>query len=400
MTSLPWPAGSTAIERESRLSSAFSPINGAALRRGLALSLGELSRGELQQPLLSAGRLLGVRSLAALSAAGRLADELVWPDYRDVRIEAPWLIVAPPRSGTSLLFDLLVRDARFSAMRMYESMFPAATLHHGFEALARLDPLTGGALSTLLAYANRTMMEPVDAVHRSRLEEHEEDVPLFMPSLVDASSTSAFPCYDRIPEMRFLDDAPEPLQTRVMDYYHASIKRFMLRSSGMTYLAKNVHSGGRWRALRRTFPDMRMVHIVRHPYHVIPTAIQLAQTFWTRGDASVVARPDAPEWQAFGFAVMDLYRRLLEAEREHPQELFCTVRFDDLVQNPRAVVEHIYARFGRPLDDDFSRKLDAAIAHRDRHKSQKPFTLDDVGISRETIHRELADVFDAYGFAR
>jgi hypothetical protein len=378
----------------------IAPVNRAALDRGLAISLDAIRGGALREPLLTATRLLGLASLSSITAAGRLADDLVAPDHREVRVESPWVVVAPPRSGTTLLFDLLAQDPRFCAMKMYESIFPAASLHRAFAAMARLDPRTGGALSSLLAEMNQRLLAPVDPVHRSRFDEHEEDVPIFMPLFVDGSALSALPFYNRIPEMRFLDDQPLELQRAVMEFYESSIQRFLHGAPGRTYLAKNVHSGGRLRALRRAFPDMRMIHIARHPYQVIPTAIQLAQTFWTRGNPGVAARPDAPEWQAFGFGVMELYRRLLRAEREEPAELFCTVRFDELVREPRRVVEHIYRRFDTPIDDTFSRRLDAAVALRDRHKSARPFTLADVGISRETIQRELHEVFEAYGFER
>jgi hypothetical protein len=376
----------------------IAPVNRAALDRGLAVSLDALRGGARGVPLRSATRLLGLAGFSSVTALGRLADDVIAPDHRHVPIESPWLVVAPPRSGTTLLFDLLAQDPRFSAMKMYESMFPAASIHRAFAAIARLDPVTGGALSSLLAEMNQRFLAPVDPVHRSRLDEHEEDVPIFMPLLVDGSAQSALPFYDKIPEMRFLDDQPAALQDTVMEFYASSIQRFLLQAPGRTYLAKNVHSGGRVRALRRAFPDMRMIHVVRHPYQVIPTAIQLAQTFWTRGNPGVPARPDAPEWQAFGFGVMDLYRRLLRAEREEPAELFCTVRFDELVREPRRVVEHLYRRFDTPIDEAFSRRLDAAVAGRDRHKSARPFTLADVGMSRETIHRELYEVFEAYGF--
>jgi hypothetical protein len=378
----------------------IAPINRAALGRGVALSVESLRAGELRQPLLTAKSLLGLLGLRSIAAAGRLADDVVAPGHRAVSVTSPWLVVAPPRSGTTLLFDLLAQDPRFSAMRMYESMFPAASLHRAFEAMARLDPRTGGAISSLLAEVNQRLLAPVDPVHRSRFEEHEEDVPIFMPALVDGSALSALPFYDKIPEMRFLDDLPASLQDEVMAFYKSSIQRFLHAAPGRTYLAKNVHSGGRLRALRRAFPDMRMIHIARHPYQVIPTAIQLAQTFWTRGNPGVVVRPDAPSFQAFGFGVMELYRRLLQAEREEPADRFCTVRFDDLVREPRRVVEHLYRRFDTPIDETFSRRLDTAVAARDRHKSARPFTLETVGISRETIHRELYDVFEAYGFSR
>ena len=75
---------------------------------------------------------------------GRALDNVFASTSRREPLTQPVFIIAPPRSGTSLLQKLLSLDEeRFVHQKMYQTIFPAVSIQRVLEALARLDGRLG-----------------------------------------------------------------------------------------------------------------------------------------------------------------------------------------------------------------------------------------------------------------
>lgn len=82
---------------------------------------------EREAKLTLFGRLTARRYLVSLLETALLLqrDRRLWPAVIEQRITAPVFIVGLPRTGTTLLHNLLVRDPESRAPLTWETMFPA-----------------------------------------------------------------------------------------------------------------------------------------------------------------------------------------------------------------------------------------------------------------------------------
>ncbi|MEZ4381042.1 MAG: sulfotransferase [Nannocystaceae bacterium] len=350
--------------------------------------------------------LTGTAIIRGLTTAGRAVDHLLSPGFRRVEVNAPIFVVAPPRSGTTLLYGLLASDPRFVGPRLYESVFPALSTLRLLELGARLgDRLSAGRLDARFTAWEEEVFGEFDPIHRSRYRELEEDMPLFDHLLACPSATRYFPYPERVPELIFLDDRPAAARRAVMDHYRGTVQRLLHRApAGSTFLAKNVSSYGRLASLLEAFPDARLVHIARDPFKVIPSTIQLFQASLYLGVPPEVRpplRPTDPALRLHGDAVIEGMRRLLSWERRLPKAQWLTLRFDELIADPLATARRVYDHFDLPRSADAEAALAAQAQRSATYRSRKtaPLTLADCGYREDEVYAELREVFDAYGFA-
>src|SRR5262249_19882949 len=158
-------------------------------------------------------------------------DDVFYGGYRRTQIREPIFIAAPPRSGTTLLFNLMARDPAFTCMKTYQTQVPAISMERLIHLIARLDRPLGGRLSRLLEKMNEQAAQ-FEHVHRSRLEEPEEDSSLFLAALTEPNINLIFPFGHAMDDRWYLDDIPEPERTRVMDFYVGSLKRHLFDAPG------------------------------------------------------------------------------------------------------------------------------------------------------------------------
>ncbi len=338
-----------------------------------------------------------MRIQGALTSLARGIDDIFYRRYRSTAIREPVFIVAPPRSGTTLLFNLMARDQAFTCMKTYQTQVPAISFEHLIQRIARLDRPLGGRLSRLLDKFNEQAAQ-FEHVHRTRLEEPEEDSSLFMAALTEPNINLIFPFGHAMADRWYLDDLPEPERTRVMDYYVGSLKRHLYDAPGRSLLVKNAHSASRIASLRQAFPDLRVINIARHPYETVPSSVSLVANGY-RVMTGVEPDTKRAEWNAIADATIEYYRRLLRFERSFPTDQWITVRFDELVRDPLNTVHRIYAQLGLTMSAEAERAIGEEAANSTRHRSRgHSYTLDEFGLTHQKIYEPLQEVFAHYGF--
>jgi len=368
-----------------------------AVSKGMALARDARQRGRVEVHDACRRQVARLRVLGAVVSLARAIDDVCYPGWRRVEIREPVFIVAPARSGTTLLFNLMARDPAFACMKTYQTQLPAISLEHLIRNLARLDRPLGGRLSRLLERMNARVSR-FEHVHRTRLEEPEEDSALFLAALVEPNVNLVFPFGHAMDARWYLDDFPEPERSRVMDWYLASLRRHLYDAPGRRLLVKNAHAAGRLESIRRALPGLRVIHIARHPYQTVPSSVSLMANGY-RAMAGLEPDTKSPEWRAVADATIEYHRRLLRLEREFPKERWITVRFDELVREPLATVERIYAHLGLPLCDEAARAIGEEAAASARHRSRgHAYSLEEFGLTREAIYGPLREVFEVYGF--
>ncbi len=344
------------------------------------------------QAVLGAAR--GVVSL------GRRLDDLFYPGYSRVAVRRPVFIYASPRSGTTVLHRLLGLDeARFTHVKLYQTILQSVTLTRAVEAVGALDPLLGGRLGRALDAVDSRFFGGWRDVHPMGLRQAEEDEMYFLLSLLSPGAVLFYPWIGALERAFWLDRVEPPARRAVMEDVRAGIQRHLYAAgAGRTFLDKSVLLPGRIEAMLETFPDARFIYLVRNPYDAIPSFVSMFSSVWR---ALWPERPRAtPETRALAELAIEYYRSGLAVRGRLSQDRCFVLRYEDLVLAPRRQVERIYAHFGWEISDDFAARLAEQDGELRSYRPRHRYALEEYGLTRREIRAALPAVFEEFGFDR
>ena len=329
-------------------------------------------------------------------------DDLLFRAYRQVRVVLPVFIVGNFRSGTTFLFRLLAKDTeRFSAMKMWEILFAPSILGRKVvSTLAILDRWLG----RLVARQVRDMEEQwheENVMHRTSLREPEEDDYLLLHiwSALTLGLSSGL-LEEARPYVYFDSALPQADRDRIMGFYHRCLQRHLYARTDPAraprqYLAKNPALTPKLDTLLEWFPDAQVICLVRNPLEAVPSFLHMMQYSWR-----VLGAPD--RGPALREAILDMahhwYTYPLERLARAPEDRYILIRYDDLVADPAATIAEIYERFGFDLSPTYAEVLQAERQKARGYNSRHHYTLEGVGLSRQRILTEFADIFERFDF--
>ena len=343
--------------------------------------------------------LFAVTGVYTLNVIGRLLDELLFPDYRNTPLRPPVLITANPRSGTTYLYRLLGYDIEsLTTIKLYQAIFPSITLCRVFDFFAWMDQAAGRPLSRLILLLDRVFFGGWAGLHSMGLERPEEDEALFLFAFATPALYMLFPFFRDVPELAFSDNLPSWKRDAIARYYASSLRRILYATGGAdkTLLLKSVLFTSRMKLFLGVFPEARIVHLVRHPYEVLPSTIDMFSAFWRVHSPDIAKDSDeSRDWARLCVAYYKYFhqnRSLVDASR------YLTVRYTDLKEDPVGTVKKVCGAFGLPFDPGFLARLGSDAARNHNFRSNHDCSLEDYGIDRRWVYEELKDIFEEYGF--
>ena len=342
---------------------------------------------------------LGYTILEVLTWASFGLDELFFPTYRHIEIRQPFFIIGNPRSGTTFLHRLLARDERnFISIKLWEILFaPSITQRRLINTISAADRGAGGLLHRLMRWIDR-YVQASNIMHRISLFVPEEDeyFLIHQGSTIIAGLFFGFPkaAYRYV----FFDTRLRRSEKRaIMRFYRHCLQRHLYAHGDQRHiLSKNPYFSPKVDALYETFPDARIVYLVRNPLRVIPSYASLSAHWW-RLMAEPKDRYPHPEYILR--ATQHWYRYPVDRLDRAPEESRIFVKFDDLITDPEGVVRAIYQHFGLEVSQTFAATLKEEAQKARHYKSRHIYRLEDMGLSREHILRVYRDVFERWGFS-
>lgn len=362
------------LERSELLTSAsratgLSDFGGDDFLEPLDVLLASLDR---ESNLTLVGRLL-VRSdlLNLLQNRLRIADLVKRePAIREQPIERPIFIVGLPRSGTTILHELLALDPRLRAPLTWEARFPCPP---ATSETWRTDPRIDSAdrifrfwidlvpeFQTMTEMGGRLPCECIQlTTHSFRSEEFlgRQQTPSYGAWLATADMAPAY-AYHRL----------------MLQLFSWSMKteRWMLKAPS--------HMGA-MPALLAEYPDACIVQTHRDPLQsMASTGSLLAAHAWMR--ASEV---DVPLIK-LGFAGEGMASRIasvLAVRDRHPNaaDQFHDVRFSDLMTRPIETLRSIYEKFSVSFGREQEDRIRAYLAAKPRGKyGRHEYRIEDLGV--------------------
>ena len=325
-------------------------------------------------------------------------DEFFHRDYHQQQLSQPVFILGNPRSGTTFLHRLLARDRRnFSFMRMWEIYFaPSITQRKLFWLAQKLDNLFGAPLQRAILYREQQMWMN-NNIHMTSLTEADEDEAVLFNIWSSIFTSVFFPHPDLVRQYAFFDKrVPRRERRRVMAFYKTCLQRHLYaHDSDKHIISKNPTFSPKVDALYETFPDARIIYLVRNPLNTIPSMISWLTFQWKQFC-------DPEERYMFKEYVMEMaeewYRYPLQRLAQAPPKSYLIVRYEDLADDPDAVIRHIYDHFGFPISRRFARILARQSRKAKRFKSKHEYSLQEMGLDEKRIRRRFKFVFDRFGF--
>jgi hypothetical protein len=356
-------------------STGLSDFGGDAWRTHFDVLLRAL---EDESHLHLAGRLM-VRTELLQALRNRLGLADLWrgrPELLDSEVDAPVFIVGSPRSGTSILHEFMSRDPASRTPAMWEMQRPVEAFR-GEDRGASVDRVVQfwhdlqPEYETMHANSGFLPNECIFITLHEFLSDHWGGCHV-VPSY-DAHLAAA----DQRPAYRYHKRFLQTLQTR------GPSRRWLLKAPSHLF---------RLRALFDVYPDARIIRTHRDPQKTLASAISLMGTLkWMRCrevDMSAAAK-------LMPSAYAHIFQKEIEQRRDGvlPDERFVDVHFSELVHDPVATVEGVYARLGWPFTDEARENIA-------RYSSSKPkdsrgphrYSLEEVDLDA-SLERERFDFY-------
>jgi len=339
---------------------------------------------------------------AQLTLMGRLmarSDIILWlstrlqvtatlkehPQILDEEITSPMFIVGLPRSGTSILFELLAQDPDVGVPLMWEALQPCPP---PVAATYSSDPRIEQA-DNLFTQWNRVAPE-FAAMHEMR-----GDIPAECGLLMAGTFTS-----DHIASLHQTNSYSAWCLNAdfrpVYEYHKTVLQILQWRNPRARWLLKAPEHQVHLDTLLQVYPDARIVQTHRDPIKCMASTTSLMGTlYYMRSDQPFNA-------QAFDTIIMgDATAQRLErviAQRERgivPAANIVDSRYQDLLLDPMTCIASIYAHFGITLPEVAAGRMRKYLQKKPQGKfGQHSYTVDARKARERPMFRRYQSLYD------
>jgi hypothetical protein len=386
LRALGWEAialSETSLLDRARRETGLSDFGDEGFREGLRVLLESYER---DASLHTLGRLRARNDCTRLlSSALRIQRDLKrHPEILDERIRQPIFILGLPRTGTTLLHNLLAADPAHRSLRTWECLRPspppdASTLES--------DPRRAEAERGLASLAK--LAPELAAIHKVEAAGPAECVALLRISF----RTMAFETSYHVPGYSEWLDRQD--MRPVYATYREVLQLLQWRCPGERWSLKSPAHLFALDALLEHFPDACIVQTHRDPSVAIASQCSLVAVL--RAVSSDAVDPhaigrDVPERFARG-----MERAMTVRETADPTR-FYDVHYRDLLVDPLGVVRALYRNFGLELSDEAARRQRAWLAANPQGKhGSHQYAPEDFGLDAATQSRRWAAYRDRFG---
>ncbi len=293
--------------------------------------------------------------------------------------DAPIFIIGHWRSGTTLLHELMVLDERYTFPTTYECFAPNHFLISAW-LVKRL---------TFLLPRQR----PMDNMMTGWDRPQEDEFALCNMGIPSPYLRMLFPNEpEPYPEYFDLENLPAAERRKWQDALLWFLQRVTLRNQKRIILKSPPHLA-RIKAILEIFPDARFVHIVRDPYVVFASTVNLWKTLY---QYQSLQRPNFAGLEEYIFTCFERMYRAFEAQRGllAPARL-CEVRYEDLVGDSLDQMRRLYDHLNLGGFEAVLPHLQQYLAGTKDYKTNKYDIAPDL---RDQIDRRWGPFMRRYGY--
>jgi len=314
---------------------------------------------------------------SAVQTALRFVQQIIYgPQIAQTAVRhAPVFVLGHWRTGTTLLHELLACDPRHAVPTTYDCFNP----HHFLLTRSWLP-----ALFQKFVPSRR----PMDAMAAGWERPQEDEFALVLLGQPSPYERIAFP---NQPDAGDTALDPGRLHPRTVRAWERAFCQFVraltLANGGRRLILKSPPHTARIPILLNLYPDAKFVYLVRDPYAVYASTLNLWRILYATNGLQ------QPAWEGLSEYILETFVRLHEAfeggRRLLPSGHLYELRYEDLVRSPVAQMEAVYRGLGLGDFEPARRLVEEYLARARGHESGTQVVTTEE-------HRAINDRWSAY----
>jgi hypothetical protein len=365
----------------------LSDFGADGFRDGLARLVDAFER---EAALTTLGRLVARTDLLRL-LQNRLRMEAALrahPEIERTPVRAPIFVLGLPRTGTTILHELLALDPALRVPLTWEVMHPWPPPERAsFDGDPRI-----AAVEKHLSGVER-LIPGFQSIHRMGAALPQECVAITAHEFASIlfTTTHRISGYQRWLES--IDHRPiYAAHRRWLQYlqWKCPAETWALKSPGHLWTLD---------ALLAVYPDARIVQTHRDPLRVLASLVSLCTLLRSMASDAVDPRAIGAEWAPRLAAGLEASMRARDAAALSPERVF-DLRFDAFVGNEIETLHALYARFGRRLAGDVETRMRRYLAAnpKDKHGGHR-YDFGVAGLDPAAERRRFAAYVERFAVA-
>jgi hypothetical protein len=310
------------------------------------------------------------------------------PEILRLPVKKPILILGLPRTGTSLLVNLLAQDPTHRCLANWETTVsqlpPKKITRHADDPRRR----TGKIYMRFMDY----LAPHFQQIHKFQLDGPEECTPILFQEFVSQALALALtfnvPAYSR-----WLNDASHAAAYR---NHRRILQKLQWTYPGERWLLKAPGHITALDELLAVYPDACLVQTHRDPVKAVSSWASLNTAF--RGLYARSVDPEETGRQTLARLDVDL-NKFLRDRRRHDARRFFDIKYRDLVRDPLGEVRRLYAHFALPLSPATEERMKAFLAQNRRERQEQrthQYAPEDFGLTAKGIRDRFLDYIVEY----
>ncbi len=305
------------------------------------------------------------------------------PEALAADVAAPVFVSGPPRTGTTILLELLALDPNLRGVRGYEAHFPLGTLpESGADALACSEPeqeFWADIQPEFMTMHELRSDLPVECVHFCQPEFRSWHWPM-MHAIGNLGARGADLDFGAV--YRWHKNFLQTLQ-----HIDGAPARFLLKSPAHMGTLPDLFAA---------YPDARVILTHRDPIRFLGSVANLTTTLhWMRSD-SVAPSESGPTMLFTYQMIMDMVMGQ-RASGEVPDDQIADLLFRDLVSDPVPAVRAVYHRLGLEFSDELAAAIPAYLADKPKDKFGKHvYNPAALGLDESSVRAQFTDYIARY----
>jgi hypothetical protein len=335
------------------------------------------------------GRMIA-RERALLSAVNRLnylEDRRQHPEIAGEQIVSPVVVVGMPRTGSTILHDILAQDPDSRVPLTWETMFPSPPPEpETFDTDPRIEACDATFPGVDLQIPAFKAMHPMGA----RLSQE------CVTTMADTMCSPLFHNQFRVNSYEDWVDH-EADWSRVYEFHERQLQHLQWKVKRDRWVLKTgAHMWGLEHLLAR-YPDARIVFTHRDPVKSMTSYASLTSLVRSMGSDEVDPIEIAADWTARIKRVLE-HSISVRATGDYPRAQFYDMYFQDFVADQFAVVEQIYDAFGLPMTGAAADRMKAFIADNPKGKHGiHRYSPEEYGVDPDEIRDAFRPYLDRFG---
>ncbi len=305
------------------------------------------------------------------------------PEIVEVPIHRPLFITGLPRTGTTLLQNLLSLDPFCRPLLCWEALHPAPSpdphTHKTDPRIAAMEK----AIKSSYKYFPQHM-----AIHHMSAGKPDECMHLLKNSFLEPI---AFRLLAHFPQ--YIEWQKEQNMVPAYQYYRRQLQILQWKFPPAHWVLKAPVHLIYLDALLEVFPDALVIQLHRDPHKVVPSFLSLVGKSMGMGN-----RFDKNAFAELSESIIDSMQEILERaisiRSRHDSSKFLDIHYNDLMVNPISAIQRIYKFFGYKFSNTFEERIASWLRENPQAKYGKhSYSLEQFGLIPEALKNRFAKIF-------